>query len=168
MAPRTQAEQRQVLQLLEECRNLAEEQDGKTTFWVFLRLMRFLEDDKDRNALTMERNAIEESKFSAQEVSEFREVFSMWASNDTKSDMPGASKCGKALGPDGMVRMLRSMGMTLTAEDKEQLFTTIKEVDQDGNGNVDFPDFLILMKRLIDANFCGLNQAAEDAANKKK
>jgi Ca2+-binding EF-hand superfamily protein len=131
-------------------------------------LLRFLEDDKDRNSLTIERNAIEESKFSKAEVSEFREIFSLWASNDANSDLPGASKCGKSLGPEGMVRMLRSMGMTLTADDKEQLFKMAMEADQDGNGNVDFPDFLILMKRLIDANFCGLNQAAEDAANKKK
>jgi Ca2+-binding EF-hand superfamily protein len=167
MAPRTPEEQSHVAQLLEECRNLAEEHDGKTTFWVFLRLMRFLEDEKDRNTLTLEQNAIEESKFSKQEVNEFREIFLQWASNDAKRGLPGASKCGKALGPEGMLRMLRSMGMTPTADDKEQLFKMVEEADQDGNGNVDFPDFLILMRRLMDANFCGLNQATEEAATKE-
>lgn len=168
MEPRSPKEQKQILQLLDECRNLAEEQDGKTTFWVFLRLMRFLEDDNDRNSLAVERQALEEAKFSKEEVSEFRQIFYHWAANDAKEGARGASKDSKALSPDGMYRMLRSMGMNLTAEDREQLFTMAKQADQDGNGNVDFPDFLILMRRLLDANFCGLNQVAEAAATKKK
>jgi len=166
MAPRSPQEQRKILLLLEECRTLAEEQDGKTTFWVFLRLMRFLEDDKDRGSLAIERKAIEESKFSKEEVSEFREIFYHWASNEARTSWKAQSN--KALTPESVHKMLRSMGMSMTGDDREQLFTMVKEVDQDGNGNVDFPDFLILMRRLLTANFCGLNEVAEAAASKKK
>merc|ERR1711977_494454 len=97
-------------------------------------------DEKDRKTLIEEQNAIEESQFSKQEVNEWREIFHHQASNDAIANLPGARKGGKSLGPEGMLRMLGSLGIKPTADEKEQLFKMVKEADQDGNENIDFPD----------------------------
>merc|ERR1712118_411777 len=67
---------------------------------------------------------------------------------------------------DGVIRMLRSLGVTLHQSDKEYLHKMARECDQDGNGAVDFPDFLILIRRIMDENFCNLNEVTSTIASK--
>eukprot|EP00746_Dinoflagellata_sp_MGD_P166198 gnl/MRDRNA2_/MRDRNA2_95929_c0_seq1.p1 gnl/MRDRNA2_/MRDRNA2_95929_c0~~gnl/MRDRNA2_/MRDRNA2_95929_c0_seq1.p1 ORF type:complete len:940 (+),score=186.60 gnl/MRDRNA2_/MRDRNA2_95929_c0_seq1:80-2899(+) len=169
MEPRSSREQKMVMQLLEECRIAAEESTDKITFWVFLRLMRTLEDDNDRSSLSVERKAAEEAKFNKDEVLEFREIFYYWADDlAKKGDGGGAAKGIRALTSDGVIRMLRSLGVTLNMADRDYLHTMARECDQDGNGAVDFPDFLIMIRRMLDENFGSINDVTSTIASKGK
>jgi len=160
MEPRTEEERSRVLKTLEECGELAEEPPGKTTFWVFLRLMRTMEDDKDRGSLAVERKAAEKAGFGPEEVREFREVFDHWHERLARlGDGCGTAAGGKALTSEGIARILRSLGINLPRRaDYECLENICQACDQDGNGNIDFPDFLAVMRRLLDDNFRNIHQ----------
>merc|ERR1711977_680166 len=167
MEPRSTREQKMVIQLLEECRIAAEEESDKITFWVFLRLMRTLEDDNDRTSLAVERKAAEKAKFTKDEVLEFREIFFYWADDlANKGEGQGAAKDIRALTSEGVIRMLRSLGVQLSMADRDYLHQMARECDQDGNDAVDFPDFLILTRRMLDENFGNINEATSAAASK--
>merc|ERR1712139_1476 len=143
----------------EEWTSFEKVREGSTTFYVFLRLLRILEDDKDRTSLAVERKAAEKAKMSHDEVGEFRLIFDHWY-NALKElgDGCGAAQNGKALTSEGIARILRSLGLRLPSlADYDHLAQLCKECDQDGNGNVDFPDFLVLWRRLLDINFRNLN-----------
>merc|ERR1719395_234410 len=91
-----------IMQLMEECKIAAEEQSDKITFWVFLRLMRTLEDDNDRSSLAVEKKAAEKANFTKDEVLEFREIFFYWADDlANKGEGQGAAKDIRALTSDG-------------------------------------------------------------------
>jgi len=136
------------------------QREGQTTFWVFLRLLRILEDDNDRNSLAVERKAAEKARFAADEVHEFREIFDHWHSRLKElGEGCGAATSGKALTSEGIARILRSLGLKLPApSDYVELDAICKECDQDKNGNIDFPDFLVLMRWLLDMDFRKINE----------
>lgn len=169
MQPRSSREQKMIMQLMEECKIAAEEQSDKITFWVFLRLMRTLEDDNDRSSLAVEKKAAEKANFNKDEVLEFREIFYSWADQLSEmGDGGGAAKGVRALTSDGVIRMLRSLGVTLVHADREYLHQMAKECDHDGNGAVDFPDFLILIRRILDENFGSIKDVTKSIADKNK
>jgi Ca2+-binding EF-hand superfamily protein len=159
LEPRTELEQVQLLTNLDYCKGLAEEQDGRTTFWVFLRLLRLLEDDDDRSSLGVEKSAAEKAGFTKPEVGEFRSIFNHWHQKLMElGEGCGAAESGRALTPEGIARILRSLGITLPSQsDFERLEAICRECDIDGNGDVDFPDFLMVMRKVMDENFRGLN-----------
>jgi len=160
MAPRTVKERGELIERLGVCADLAGEERGMITFWVFLRLMRTLEDDDDRASLAVERKAAEKARFSIEEVSEFRAIFDFWHKSLWElGDGCGAANEGKALTSDGIARILRSLHITLPKKsDYQQVEDICTDSDIDGNGNVDFPDFLVVMRRLLDDNFRNINE----------
>lgn len=160
LAPRSEQEQAELLANLGRCRDLAEEPDGKNTFWVFLQLLRDLEDDEDRASLAVERQAMEKAGFSRQEVGEFREIFEHWYTKLlVLGPACGAADSCKALTAEGVARILRAIGIALPkASDYALLEDICRECDFDGNGQVDFPDFLVVMSRLVGSNFRGINE----------
>lgn len=160
MAPRTAFEQMHMISRLADCREQAEENTGKTTFWAFLRLLRTLEDDQDRGSLNVERKAAEEAGFTMDEVREFREIFNHWHTKlASLGENCGAASSGTALTTEGIARILRSLGVTLPAKsDYEALGVICASCDIDGNGSVDFPDFLRVMRQLLDTNFRNINE----------
>jgi len=167
MAPRTQKEQGEVIERLDMCAEQAGEEHGHITFWVFLRLMRTLEDDEDRSSLAVERKAAEKAKFNIEEVQEFRAIFDRW--HICLKDLGegcGAAKEGKALTSEGIARILRSLHVHLPhVSDYTQLEQICMDSDIDGNGNVDFPDFLVVMRRLLDENFRHINDTCTAQMN---
>lgn len=160
LQPRTESERQRILSMLDRCRAMAEEPSEKITYWVYLRLLRILEDDQDRGSLAVERQAAEKARFSKDEVIEFREIFVSWYDllNSLGEDS-GAAKDVRALTADGIARILRSLGVRVSSRtDLDRLGVLTRECDQDGNGKVDFPDFLMLMRRLMDENFKHINE----------
>lgn len=166
MQPRSKAEQHQLIALLTECRERAGEKDeNKITFWVFLQLMRTLEDDQSRESLAVEKKAAEESKFARDEVREFRDIFYYWVEDLAgKGDGSGCVSGIRALTSDGVATMLKSLGVSFKAEHRVMLGNLAIECDHDRNGAVDFPDFLVLMRKLLDMNFAGIKEVTAGAS----
>jgi len=160
LAPRSELERVQLLSKLQRCREQAEEFGGHNTFWVFLQLMRDMEADQDRGSLAVERRAIENAGFARQEVSEFREVFDHWHARLSELGPGcGAAAEGKAFTAEGISRILRSLGVSLPKmSDCDVLEGICRECDFDKSGSVDFPDFLMVMSKLLEINFRGLNE----------
>eukprot|EP00746_Dinoflagellata_sp_MGD_P153181 gnl/MRDRNA2_/MRDRNA2_84111_c0_seq1.p1 gnl/MRDRNA2_/MRDRNA2_84111_c0~~gnl/MRDRNA2_/MRDRNA2_84111_c0_seq1.p1 ORF type:complete len:934 (+),score=214.51 gnl/MRDRNA2_/MRDRNA2_84111_c0_seq1:127-2928(+) len=169
MQPRSRTEQQKLVSLLAECRERAEEKDEmKITFWVFLQLMRTLEDDKSRDSLAVERKAAAEAKFSKEEVREFREIFFFWVDDLAQTgDGSGVASGIRALSSDGVAKMLRSLGLSFTPEDRHTLGNLCIQCDHDGNGAVDFPDYLVLMSKLLQLNFAGIKDVTGGTSSRR-
>lgn len=159
LAPRTEKEQVAILSQLQRCRDLAGVKDEKITFLVILQLLRMLEEDQDRGSLIVEKKAAEKANFNADEVREFRAAFTHWygklraLSEESETDCGACEDCN-ALTTEGIARMLRSFGVKMPKiSDYEILDTICTKCDINGNGSVDFPDFLGVMRTLLDTNF---------------
>jgi len=158
-----------LLNMLDHCRTMAEEPEGIISFWVFLALFRQLEDDTDRGSLAIERKASEKARFNRDEVREFREIYSHWYKKFEEISNACAAgydfvDCGvapgeRALTCQGISRILRSLGVKMPRKaDHDALLQICKDSDFDGNGFIDFPDFLVVMRRLLDENFAGIQE----------
>jgi len=169
MQPRSRSEQQSLVALMADCRQKAgEEDESKITFWVFLRLMRTLEDDQSRESLAVERRAAEAAKFSREEVREFRDIFYFWIDDLIgKGDGSGCVPGIRALTLEGLAKMLKSLGLTFTAEDRSTLNNLVLECDHNKNRAVDFPDFLVLMRKLLDVNFAGIKEATKSSSTRQ-
>ncbi|KAJ8309338.1 hypothetical protein KUTeg_014212 [Tegillarca granosa] len=79
-----------------------------------------------------------EENLSEDQIKEFREAFSLFDSDG------GGTISGSELGT-----VMRSLGQNPTEMELEAM---IKEVDQDGNGEIDFEEFIQMMAETIDGN----------------
>lgn len=70
-------------------------------------------------------------KFTEEQIEEFREIFSMY-------DEDG----GGSISTEELGKVMRNLGQNPT---EEELKDIIAEIDIDGNGEVDFDEFLLLM-----------------------
>lgn len=61
------------------------------------------------------------------------------------------------LSADGVRRVLRSLGLSLPRKEHETLETKVSSYDLDERGRMDFPDFLRLMRWILDTNFANVN-----------
>jgi len=137
-----------------------EEQQGEIDFLGFLQLMRRFLDDSDAQMLRKEEEAIARTGFSPDEVTLWRDIFVKFDADH--SGEYDTSEGKKLLSAIGIVIHDRSMNV--------KYFALFKEADEDQSGGVDFAEFLLLMKKLIDCDFGGIAAMAQggSTANKKR
>lgn len=130
--------------------------DGAIDFPEFLRMMRQVEDDADEELLALEEGARTATGFSRAEVKEFRNIF-----NSFDKDLSGQMSYGELkylLGSLVHVDEGSGTGSALRA--------ALSTVDEDGNRELSFPEFMRLMKKLQSENWNGINAAAKDASDR--
>jgi len=148
---------------------------GPVGFWVLVQLLRVLYNRDDKRILDREAHAAEQSRFSTHEIEEFREVFLNWWSHEKNfedeeaenrpghhnGEEPEVEPDCKEISKDGMRRLLRQLGCSLTHEQRVELEAKISELDQINHGgvaHVDFASFLRLMRWMLDSNFADINK----------
>jgi Ca2+-binding EF-hand superfamily protein len=177
----TKEERNKMMEQLDQARDSAkhvgvvdvgEMGSGPVNFWVFIQLLRVLYNRDDKRVLDRETAAAEQSRFSPQEVEEFREVFlSWWAHEKTFEEEPteeelldlAAEPDLKEISKDGMRRLLKSMGVRLTEKDRGELENHVMEFG-DSHHKVDFAAFLRIMRWMLDANFADINKVVGSRA----
>lgn len=139
---------------------------GQLTFWVLVQLLRSLSSHSDQEDLARETDALTETKFTKLEVAEFKEGFQEMLMRETefakevarnavdRYPNPELETEATQVGKDGIKRLLALMKVKLTTELRVKLEHKIEELDQ--SGNLDFADFLRLMRWMLDTNFGGI------------
>jgi len=145
-------------------------------FWVLVQLLRDLFRRDDKVALDKVARAAQMSKFSAHEVAEFQQVFNELYTRDEmysggegpdQSDMmPTFSEAlvkepAKALTKASLLRLMKSLGLKVTADHRELLDARVKEYGEDER--VDFAGFLRIMRWMVDADFAGISKTGARA-----
>lgn len=138
--------------LLEE---IDDDQDGQLDLREFLSMMRRVQDDQDEKRLASDQEAIEASRFSRAEVKEFRKVFQMFDSDESGE-----------LSFEDVKTMLGGI-VPLGDNASKSLLSTLKTIDHNGDREINFVEYLQLMRRLQDEDWNGINSrvsAVADAA----
>lgn len=169
---RTSAEREHALSEVKKARTAAifyraqseeESSEGDVTLPVFIHLLRALRSNREREELERARRARAETRFTSEEWEQFRASFSHWLRNEEEfrqieaSNMPSAGMRKlpeKALKKDGIMRLLRALGLSLGLSNEKKLELKIHELNS--AGLIDMADFLRLMRWMIDGNFCGI------------
>ena len=122
--------------------------DAHVNIWVFLQLFRSMRRKQDEENERRLMWVSEEAKFSSQEVSGFQEVFD----HAFRSFVGGhvASSDQKLIPRTGIYKLLRSMGLRVEGRDRQALDEEITKLNKDG---LDFPNFLLLMRWMVDVDF---------------
>eukprot|EP00746_Dinoflagellata_sp_MGD_P163715 gnl/MRDRNA2_/MRDRNA2_91905_c0_seq1.p1 gnl/MRDRNA2_/MRDRNA2_91905_c0~~gnl/MRDRNA2_/MRDRNA2_91905_c0_seq1.p1 ORF type:complete len:950 (-),score=194.30 gnl/MRDRNA2_/MRDRNA2_91905_c0_seq1:335-3184(-) len=122
-----------------------EDGNGTLDFGDFLRLMRHHHDDCDREELEKIDKAIHDTGFSDDEAQQFRTIFE--EVDVENAGHIGLSSIQKML--HGVCPLYRTHIAELTA-----LFNEV--TGRDGYGEVDFPDFLRVMRKVLDVDLAGI------------
>jgi calmodulin len=137
-----------ILQLLKEA---DEDSSGTLDFGDFLRLMRQVTDIQDQLMIRKELQAIADTKFSPSEVLEFRELVLAVRGEEAE------------IGFDEVVRLLGAI-VPMGAKNILQLRTMFDDAAKRQSGvegseeKLDFPEFLWLMRDVLDANFANMSE----------
>eukprot|EP00930_Biecheleria_cincta_P069678 TRINITY_DN57389_c0_g1_i1.p1 TRINITY_DN57389_c0_g1~~TRINITY_DN57389_c0_g1_i1.p1 ORF type:complete len:1135 (-),score=281.36 TRINITY_DN57389_c0_g1_i1:70-3474(-) len=146
------ARDREMRPKLQEMMKSVQDPSGSLGFRDFVQLLRLFREFQDLERAEKEQNAIKVTGFSPTEVQEFRDLFL-----DTDDGI------GLITFEDfrGMIHMITPMGDNLSTElQKMFLEFTKKKIDprHDAQPQADFPEFLLLMKHLMDVNFANLSE----------
>jgi len=90
--------------------------------------------------------------YSKEEASAFKGVYNHYDQNFGKGD----GKCSVSL----VKSMVRALGISLEKKDEEVLAQMLIDVDENKDGSCQFPEFLLLIHKMQQTNFCGMNDAA--------
>eukprot|EP00931_Biecheleriopsis_adriatica_P023603 TRINITY_DN14873_c0_g1_i1.p1 TRINITY_DN14873_c0_g1~~TRINITY_DN14873_c0_g1_i1.p1 ORF type:complete len:1143 (+),score=237.68 TRINITY_DN14873_c0_g1_i1:43-3471(+) len=138
-------------QLQEMMQAAGQDVQGFLTFQGFLTLMRLFREFKDNERATKEMDAIKQTGFQPSDVQEYRDLF-----------LESNAKDGELQFEDFrlMIHKITPLGDTLTAslytifaEKTERKYKADPEIKQ-----ADFPEFLLLIKHLVDINFARINE----------
>merc|ERR1711907_770950 len=128
------------------------------------------------------------TNFTQAEINDFREIFSFWAEKVRKLEMEaklrresedfvppdlkraltrtmGIDQTDKSnarnqyLSLDGMMRVVRSLGLQMNHDERKVLQDTISALPRAHPKKFEFFEFLLLMRWLLDNNFSGMNTA---------
>lgn len=159
-------------------------QDGfSITKATLVHLMRVIHNENDCEQVEEEGRAMRESKFIPQEVNEFRSIFDSWSEasgrtglpsaqrpcDDSPASTPRASSLGiesrsvsleRFLTREGVLRVLRTLGLNITITHRADLDAKIASYRTPIPGHLDFPNFLRLMRWMLDHNFAGIAKIA--------
>jgi len=129
---------------------------GSLDFQDFMRLMQQLQELQNQEKIAKEQRAVSETGFSQQEVQDFRELF---LANDAGAGCISFQQLTKMLAP------FCPLGDKNTSELAQLVQTTTgKQKGAEGYDTLDFPDFISLMKRLMEIDFAGIrNRLGIDA-----
>merc|ERR1712151_780360 len=118
-------------------------------FPEFLHLMRLFSDNLSKEKLQKERSAVKETAFSMDELKEFRKVFRMYdVDRNGTFDFEELQQMIAVLVP-------HATGHKAT----KQLMNMMIEMDEDGTHTLDFPEFLLLMKKILKENWQNITGA---------
>jgi len=147
-------------------------------YWDFVQLMRLLLDRREREMEERTERTAKELRFSWSEVKQFRDIFEDWSRREKevlaanggalqKVDsatraMASISKSGVGISPSTFVRVVRSLGVNATLRQMEELEAKVaKHPDTNAQGKLMFVGFLAIMRWVMDTDFAGINEAAE-------
>lgn len=138
----------ELLQILKE---VDADGNGCLDFPDFLRLMKQFQELQDRERVQKELTAIRETGFDATEVAEFRELF--LAADDGTGEL-SLQEITR------MICMIVPLGDQLKSELTDMFRqVTGRQMHVEGSRNeADFPEFLWLMKKLLQKNFANINE----------
>jgi len=139
----------QLVKLMKEVYDGDTEQAG-LDFQEFLRLMRQFHDFQERDRLVREQDAIQATKFTLAEVEEFRSLF-MGGTDDevrTKLTLSDLQRMVEAICPLNHKHIA----------DLREIFKQVccEEADTETKMLGHFPEFLLIMRKLIDMNFANI------------
>jgi len=122
---------------------------GSLNFREFVLFMDRFREVEQKEKLEKERRMIERTGFSSREVEDFRELFL------------GSSEGHNLITGHSIHKMLKDV-LPLGHQNTASLNLIVLEVsgrpDDSNGGELDFPDFLILMSRLLATNFANINK----------
>lgn len=95
---------------------------------------------------------LDRTEFSEEEAIAFKGVYTHYDNNFGKGD----GMCTPAL----VKSMVRALGVQLNKEDETQMAQMLVECDENQDGSTQFPEFLLLINKMQQMNFCGMNDAA--------
>merc|ERR1712066_453004 len=129
--------------------------DGELDFLDFLPMMRRVQNDADEMRLKRESEGIAKSGFGHDEVKEFRKIFDMCDIDDSG---------------DISLEELRMMMQGLcpkVPDATDVLWQALQTVDTDGNKELDFPEYLVLMRKVIDENWNNIRKEEKEAEERR-
>jgi len=124
------------------------------TFQQFLRLMRKLQYAHEVEMQEKEDTVANSTGFERADVRDFHSVFTTHADLDGEITVNGVQHMLSHLVP-----------MKNDCKLHVELKKFVREADVDGSGALDFPEFLVLLRRLEDTNFGGINEVSERVAD---
>eukprot|EP00747_Dinoflagellata_sp_TGD_P019529 gnl/TRDRNA2_/TRDRNA2_127234_c0_seq2.p1 gnl/TRDRNA2_/TRDRNA2_127234_c0~~gnl/TRDRNA2_/TRDRNA2_127234_c0_seq2.p1 ORF type:complete len:588 (-),score=134.52 gnl/TRDRNA2_/TRDRNA2_127234_c0_seq2:101-1813(-) len=146
------------------------------SFWQFVQLLRLLQDTNERKEQERNQTALANAGFNLQEVDEFRKVFNHWSSKMESKDaalepqkkskssnwhsrrsIDAALHVPSRLSLDGVRSILHALGVQTRKSEREELQNHFMQLDLDDHKRIDFPDFLRLMRWMLDSNFARIN-----------
>jgi len=134
--------------LVELFREIDTDGNGTVSFEDFLRLVRRLSEVQDAERLAKEKKVVEETSFTQEEVREFRELF---LASDL--DANGEITIDEA---KKMIRTVCPLGDALAAKFTAIFHTATSKSVKEGRDQADFPEFLRLMRKLLDEDFANI------------
>lgn len=154
-------QQKAMLKLLSE---VDDDGDGAIDFDDFVRLMRQFYDNQERERVEQEQRVVRQTGFTRVEVEGFRELFMHYAQaateeRDEADDAANAEMTFPEL--KFMIGTICPLGTKRIVELTEIFKDVMTEDDDDTKRAMRFPDFLLLMRRLLDVNFAGIREQSE-------
>jgi len=98
--------------------------------------------------------------YSEEEALAFKGVYTHYDINFGKGD----GKCSVPL----VKSMVRALGIQMQKKDEETLAVLLDECDENKDGSCQFPEFLLLIHKMQEINFCNMNQAAAERVESEK
>lgn len=157
--PETEEDRVRVMRWVEKAKGQCVEKNGNNhlDFHTFLRVLRYMVDDEVESSRRRERELIARAYFNDDELQGFKAVFdSLDESGDGEIPL------------QQMKRLFENLGLKLNRSQMQELVVMIREVDENDSLAIDFGEFSLLMRKLVDKNFAGLNDAASDMLKKEK
>mmetsp|Transcript_136702 Transcript_136702/g.437303 ORF Transcript_136702/g.437303 Transcript_136702/m.437303 type:complete len:1157 (-) Transcript_136702:90-3560(-) len=172
---RTVEDQQNIARQLDDARAVAAERGtcaleaSQLDFWMLVHVLRDLFRRDARQVFDKVTRAAEQSRFKANEVAEFQEIFLSWYERDhsrfadasTDQDDEGGKKKPedvRALSRASVLRLLRSIGLKVEGQDRENLDKTVVQLSENAEGSIEFAEFLRLMRWALDTNFCNIGK----------
>jgi len=140
--------------LLQIMRETDSDSNGKLDFSEFLQLMRTVEDLEQLTQLQKERSVIDETRFTSNEVSEFRNIFLAVTKGEPRMNLADFKEMMSPVCPMG-------------DKNSHAISAMWMEICDSGPKMFDFPDFLLIMRRLLDMNFANMNQRLGRVSQRK-
>lgn len=126
----------------------------------FLRLMRQCHDMDERNKFQKELNAVEACGFDKKEVEDMRELF-IGQFRDSGAASPVAEGSKRELSFEAFSELIS--GLVPMGEKNSQVAESVfEDFVSEENHAADFPEYLMIMWRLFEMNFAGINQRAKN------
>jgi len=143
--------------LLEIMSEVDTDKSGSLDFSDFLRLMKQCRDLQDGERVQKESVAVAETGFTAYEVNDFRELFLACGRGRGELTLQDVTK---------MINQITPLGDKYKAQ-LAQIFRSVTKRQMRVEGDkdeADFPEFLWLMRKLLDQNFANIQEKTKAAA----